>query len=167
MSPIFLNVAAGAEAMRAGLHSTLLVELPPGAAFRQTTPALLLRGQMAALPPARQAGAAAPAVLPWPVDAWPDQKTDAGSGVKEQECEERLWWAGPEGAMLLVWLTPEGREPPGVAEAAAAGPSPAAARQAALHSGEIVQSATSSGGGSSARRLMPWQHPFVRRRPAE
>lgn len=148
--------------MRAGLHSAVLLEVAPGASVLQATHALLLRGQLAALPPGRQAGAAAPAVLPWPAPGVPGQ----ASGEREPQ---QLWWAGPEGALLLLWLTPEGREPPGVAEAAAAARAAAAAEQAALRCGVDTQfqSATGSGSGSSARRLMPWQHPFVRRRPAQ
>lgn len=162
--------SAVAAAMRSGLPSTVVVELLPGASFGQTTHALLLRGQLAALPPARQAGATAPAVLPWLFDEQPGQALTPRLGVRRRELDSRMWWAGPDGALLLVWLTPEGGEPPGVAEAAQAARSLAApAQQEALNGDDEarLQPASGSGGGSSARRLMPWQHPFVRRRPAQ
>ncbi|KAL4437060.1 hypothetical protein ABPG75_004199 [Micractinium tetrahymenae] len=151
-------------AMRAELHSTLLLELPPGATFCQTTHAVVLRGQLAALPPTRQPGAAAPVVLPWLAD--PRLGLVPGAGSYREDQEQR-WWAGPEGALLLVWLTGDGRDPPGVAEAAQAAPSAAAAQPTALRYGATMQGQSAAVGGSPGRRLMPWQHPFVRRKPAQ
>ncbi|PSC75198.1 Sodium hydrogen exchanger 7 [Micractinium conductrix] len=106
--------------MRQGLHAAVLLDLPPGAAFRQARHAVLLAGRLAggaASPPeGEDAAAAAPAVLP----CWGDVRLSWSVGDEE-------WWlrAGGEGALLLVWLRNAGEVPPEVEEATQA----AAARQ--------------------------------------
>lgn len=137
--------------MHAGLASTLLLQLPPGATFRQSSHVVLLRGQLAAeSASASPATAGAPQVLPWLADP----RLGLGGA------EERQWRAGSTGALLLVWLTAAGEEPAGVAEAEkqAQQVQPTVRR---LSSGPAAEQPAD--GGRVGRRLMPWQHPFVRR----
>lgn len=136
--------------MHSGLHGTLLLDLPPGAAFKQSSHMVLLRGQLVA-PPA--VAADGPRALPWLADP----RLGLGGA------EERPWRAGRAGALCLVWLTAAGEEPAGVAEAAQQ------AVEAARHGGESAQQRPGGGSsGGTVRRLMPWQHPFVRRpKPAD
>ena len=134
---ISLGLAVLADIKR-GLPSAVLLELEPGAGYRQTTHTMLLRGQLLAADApegehepergATQAASAAsaaapeaPRILPW---LWCsryrcNQATAAGGGLKL--AEHRMWRAGPEGALLLACRTETGEVPGGVlgAEAAA------------------------------------------------
>ena len=134
----FLGPAVLADIKR-GLPSAVLLELEPGAGYRQTTHTMLLRGQLLAADApegehepergATQAASAAsaaapeaPRILPW---LWCsryrcNQATAAGGGVGSgglKLAADQMWQAGPEGALLLVCLTEAGEVPEGVLEA--------------------------------------------------
>lgn len=144
--PLLPAQAAAMALLQAGLHRALLLELPAGTAFWQSSHAVLLRGQLAAAHPVD-----APRLLPFLADP----RLGLGGPAEHQ------WRAGSKGALLLVWLTAAGEEPPGWAEAQQAA---AAAAAAAVREGcGTAEQQPSGSSGAPARRLMPWQHPFVRR----
>ncbi|KAI7841428.1 hypothetical protein COHA_004823 [Chlorella ohadii] len=94
-----------------------------------------------------------------PLPHSPDVASKAA--VHALAAQEHQWRAGSKGALLLVWLTAAGEEPPGWAEAQQAA---AAAAAAAVREGcGTAEQQPSGSSGAPARRLMPWQHPFVRR----
>ena len=128
--------------IKRGLPSAVLLELEPGAGYRQTTHTMLLRGQLlaadapegeheperGAMQAASAASAAAPEaprILPW---LWCSRyrcnqaaAVGGGSGGGLKLLKHRMWRAGPEGALLLACRTETGDVPGGVlgAEAAA------------------------------------------------